>query len=299
MKRALPACVAVLSIAWLGYLWWGQWDLANGAVWLGSGIAISAAVAGALVPAAHVRTHAAIAGCLMITLGAFAGTRVIGHWPFAWDAMPDARYAGLIATLGISVGIGLVRGAFWARWAAIAFAAGSALGGALNSLHWIGERGETPWLAAIGVIGGAVLISQLARTEVATYFARHTAHAVWASRDRLVRSARWAAIANLAAAPMLVLYALGQPMAPKTVTFALVLAPILGLGSLLVVLRRTAGIAILAVGGVALCLHTAASAEYAIAGGLPVVGYYAAFWLPAALLGITAGAMAAVRTLRR
>ncbi len=87
-------------------------------------------------------------------------------------------------------------------------------------------------------------------------------------------------------------------MAPTTVPFALVLAPILALGSLLVVRRRAAGIAILGLGGVALCLHTAASARYTIAGGLPIVGYYAAFWLPAALLGITAGVLAVARARR-
>ena len=62
--------------------------------------------------------------------------------------------------------------------------------------------------------------------------------------------------------------------------------------------RRTAGIAILALAGVALVVHTAATAKYAITGGLPVVGYYATFWMPAALLGITAGAMAFARARR-
>lgn len=303
MKRAVPAVIAVLSIAWMAVLLRAPFetyggDIGNKAMWLGTALAIAAALAAALVPAARVKTHAVIAGGLMLTLGSFALTRAVGRWPFQWDAMPDARYAGMIAALAISIGVGLCAGAFWARWAALAFAVGSFIGGGLNSINWIGHRTETAWLAAIGVVGGAVLFAELMRGEVATYFARNSSHALWTSKDRMVRVTRWAAIANFAAAPMLVLYALGQPMAPATVTFALVLAPILGAGSALVVMRRTAGIAVLALGGVALVVHTAATAKYAIAGGLPVVAYYATFWMPAALLGIGAGVLALTRARR-
>jgi hypothetical protein len=303
MKRVVPAAIAVLSISWMAFLLWGPFeryggDIGNMAVWLGSALAITAALAAALVPAARAKTHAIIAGGLMLTLGSFALTRAIGRWPFQWDAMPDARYAGMIAALAIGIGIGLCAGAFWARWAAMAFAVGSLIGGGLNSLNWIGHRSETGWLAAVGVVGGAVLLAELMRGEVAAYFARNSRHALWTSTDRVVRVTRWAAITNFAAAPMLVLYALGQPMAPATINFALVLAPILGLGSVLVVMRRTAGIAILALGGIALAVHTSATAHYAITGGLVVVGYYATFWLPAALLGITAGALAYARARR-
>ncbi len=297
-SRTRSILVATLSILWLAYLWWGHVGDAGAAVWLASGLAIAAAVAAAVVPAARARLHASIAGALMLVLGAFAFTRVIGRWPFAWDAMPDARYAAFIATTGVVVGLGLVRGAFWARWAAMAFAASSMLGGGLNSIHMRHLRDEAAWLAAIGVIGGATILSQLVRAEVHAAFARGTQHAVWGSRDRVIRTARWAAIANFAAAPMLLLYALGQPVAPSTIASALILAPILGLGAALVVMRRTAGVAVLALGGVALVAHTAATAEYVMAGSLPIVGYYAAFWLPAALLGMIAGVLALARARR-
>ena len=299
MKRVLPGAVAILSIGWLAYLWWGHWSDASTTVWVCSSLAIAAASAGALVSPARVRTHAAIAGALMWILASFAFTRVIGRWPFAWDAMPDARYAAFIATMGLVVGFGLFRGAFWARWAAMAFSAGSMLGGSLNSIHMRTFRDETAWLAAIGVIGGAVILSQLMRSEVRAHFARSAQHAVWSSRDRLVASARWAAIANFAAAPMLLLYALGQPVAPRTIISALVLAPILGLGSALIVARRTLGIAILGFGALGLLAHTAATAQYVMAGSLPIVGYYAAFWLPAALLGMVAAGVALIRTRSR
>jgi hypothetical protein len=238
--------------------------------------------------------HAAIAAGLMFAVGSFAATRVLGRWPFAWDALADARYAGFIATMAFVVGVGLVRGALWARWAAIAFSVGSALGGTLNSINMRGFRDETAWLAAIGVVGGITIISQLTRASVRERF---TTHAVWTSRDRLVRSARWAAIANFAAAPMLLLYAFGQPVAPATVCSAIAIAPVLFAGSALVIMRRTVGVLVLAVGGIALLAHTYASVQYVqLAWNVRIVGYYAAFWVPAAVLALVAGVVALSRS---
>jgi hypothetical protein len=288
----MPAIAAALTLATLSYFLWGT--APSVAVCIASGIAAMGALAGVIIPGKHARAHAAVAAGLMLAVGGFAVTRVIGHWPFAWDALADARYAGFIATMGIVVGVGLLRGALWARWAAIAFAAGSALGGTLNSINMRGFRDETAWLAAIGVVGGITIISQLMRPSVRELF---TTHAVWTSRDRLVRSARWAAIANFTAAPMLLLYAFGQPVAPATVWSAIALAPVLLAGSTLVIMRRTVGVLVLAVGGVALLAHTIASTQYVtVASNVRIVGYYAAFWVPAALLALVAGGVALWRS---
>lgn len=295
-SRLLPVVVAVLSIAWVAYLWWGHWGDASRAVWIGSGLALTGAVLGAVIAPARARVHAVIAAAMMLSLAAFASTRVIGCWPFAWDALPDARYAAFLTIMGVTVSIGLVRSAFWARWAALAFCAGSALGGTLNSIHMRGQRDETAWLAAIGVIGGATICSQLLRPSVREQFARNAQHAVWASRDRLVRSARWAAISNFAAAPMLLLYAFGQPVAQQTAISALVLAPVLMIGSALIVTRRAAGVVILGVGGLALLGHTVATFLLVTVASTGIAGYYAAFWLPAALLGVIAGSVAVWRS---
>lgn len=284
----LPIGSAALTVATMAYFLWGRDP--GPAVWLATGIACAGALAGAVVPARYARAHAAIAAGLMAAVGGFAVTRVVGAWPFAWDALADRRYAAFIATMALAVAVGIVRGKLWARWAAVAFAAGSALGGALNSINMRSVRDEAAWLAAIGVVGGVTIISQLVRPGVRERFATH---AVWTSRDRLVRSARWAAIANLAAAPMLLLYAFGQPVAPATVASALAIAPVLFAGSALVLLRRTAGVLVLAVGGLALAAHTAATAcGVELAMNERVVGYYAAFWVPAAVLGLAAGVVA-------
>jgi len=196
--------VAALALFGQLYVWWGHWSDASTAVWVASACAVSGALLGAIVPGRYVRAHVAIAAALMLCVAGFTATRVVGRWPFAWDAMPDPRYAGFIAVIGAVVAIGLVRGAFWARWAAIAFAAGSMLGGALNAIQMRAVRDEGLWLAGpIGVVGALTILSQLTRPGVREHFARSSRHALWSSRDRLVRSARWAAIANFAAAPML------------------------------------------------------------------------------------------------
>jgi hypothetical protein len=153
----MPFAALALTLATMTYFLWSQSP--SVAVWTASSIAVAGAIAGAAVPAKHARVHAAIAAGLMFAVGGFAATRVLGCWPFAWDALADARYAGFIATMACVVGIGLLRGALWSRWAAIAFSVGSALGGTLNSINMRGFRDETAWLAAIGGGGGMTIIA--------------------------------------------------------------------------------------------------------------------------------------------
>lgn len=278
---------AVLTLVAMSYYLGGA---SGPAVWTASGLAIAGALAGVIVPGRHGRLHAAIAACLMFAVGGFACARVVGHWPFAWDALGDPRYAMFIAAMCFVVGAGVLRGKLWARWSAIAFAAASVLGGSLNAINMHHAHDESAWLAAIGVVGGITILSQLVRPAVRDRFATH---AMWSSRDPLVRSARLAAIANFAAAPMLLLYAFGQPIAPATVWSALAIAPILFAGSALVVLRRSAGVLVLAAGAIALVGHTLVTSQtVAVTSNQPVVYYYAAFWLPAALLSLVAAVRA-------
>jgi hypothetical protein len=279
MKRFVPLLVAIGSTAWIAYQLWGNWADASTIVRVTSAAALIAAFAAAFIPRDRPPGHAAVAACVLFVLAGFAGSRVLGRWPFQWDAMPDARYAAFIATVAAATGVGLCRGAFWARWVAIALSVGSGLGGLLNAINLRHVRDESSWLASLGVIVGAVVLSALLRPEVTTHFSRHAMHALWSSRDRLIR----------------LLYALGQPVAPSTAPSALCLAALLGGGAVLVVLRRAAGLVVLGLGGIALLVHTAASAEYVTAGNLPIVGYYAAFWLPAAILGVAAARLALVR----
>ncbi len=175
----------------------------------------------------------------------------------------------------------------------LASSGGSALGGTLNSIHLRGERTEPAWLAAICVPGALTILAALTRPSVLHRFAARAQHAVWRSRDPLVCSARWAAIASFTAAPMLILYAFGQPVAPATVWSALVLAPVLFTGGVLVVQRRAAGVLVLGVAAVVLLAHTVASARcVAVAADVGVIGYDERSPGPAVVLGLAAAALA-------
>ena len=287
------------TVFWLAYLGWGQAESASLSVRWVSAVACAITFAGALTPRRLARVHLGLAAAVLLLLAGFAGSRAVGAWPFAWDALPDARYAAFIGGAAALTALALLRCAFWARWTAIALAAGSALGGALNSINLRHARDESAWLAAMAVLGGLTLLSQLLRPEGAARCSRGARHSLWASRDRLVVLARWSAIASFAAASMLVLYALGQPVAPATAPWALALAPLLGLGSVLVLRQRGAGIVVLGLGGLALLGLTAASALIVDAANLPIVGYYACFWGPAALASLLSATLALTRARQR
>ena len=283
--------IAAVAWSWLAWIGTGLPDHGLG-FWLASAsVLVNATVAIALDPRRHGNAHVAIVVAQIAVLVGFAVARVTGHWPFSWDALPDRRYAALLATLGAAAAIGLVRGAVWARWMAIAFAMTSIAGGVLNTIALAAPRDDLGLQNALGTLAGLVILSQVMVVSVRERF--HQAQPLWTSRDRLVRSARWAATSGFAAATMLVLYALCQPVAPDTVASALVLAPILGAGSVLVVARRTAGVLVLAVGGVALAVHAGVTVAHAEPRAIAI--YYVAFWAPAAVLGIVAGVLAIAR----
>lgn len=292
-----PLLLLLATAASLTYFGWGQLALASSVVrWLSVALLGLGALAVAL-PRRWARAHVALVAVLFGVLAGLAATRVLGRWPFVWDAMPDARYAALIATAAAATGAGLLFDKVWARWAALALAGGSTIGGALNSLGQLGWRGESAWLAAMAMLGGGLALSQLLRPEVVARAAR--GGELWAVRDRLVMLARAAAICALAAACMLVLYGLGQPVVPATAAWALALAPVAALGAMLVLRKRAAGLVVLGLVGVALAALTAATLGLASSSALPIAGYYACFWLPAALLGPVAALQAFTRIRRR
>ena len=292
--RIVTWATAALACAWL--VWFGLvLPERTEAFWLASGLVGGCALIGAcLDPKRHANGHVAIVVIALLSLAGFAIGRVLGHWPFAWDALPDRRYAALIAALGLATAFGLVRNMVWARWMAMAFAVTTVLGGMLNTIGLEAPRDDLGLENALGVLGGLVMWTQLVSPSVGARFQQ--VQPLWTSRDNLVRSARWAAIAGFAASPMLVLYALCQPVAPGTIPSALVLAPIIGAGAVLVVARRTAGILVLALGGLALAVHAGVTLAYADPRN--IAGYYVAFWAPAALLGMGAGFIALARARR-
>ena len=289
--KTLDTMTAALAWGWLVWLGTGLPEHGLG-FWLAStSVLVNATAAVALDPRRHGNAHVAIVVAQIMALVGFAVARVAGHWPFAWDALPDRRYAALLAVLGTTAAIGLVRGAVWARWMAIAFAVTSVVGGVINTIGLAAPRDDLGLQNALGTLAGLVILAQVMAPSVRERFSQ--AQPLWSSRDRLVRSARWAATAGFAAATMLVLYALCQPVAPDTVASALAIAPVLALGSVLVVARRTAGVLVLAVAGGALAVHAGVTVAHAEPRAIAL--YYVAFWAPAAVLGMVAGVLALAR----
>jgi hypothetical protein len=285
-RAAVPASAVALFL----YLWWGQWAEVNCATWLATAIAIGGSTA------AVFDRGVASSVAMMLGVAGFTFSRTIGHWPFTWDAMPDARYAAFITAANVIAATGLCLHRSWARWIAIALASGAALTGALNAINLLHVGGrvyaESTWFASASAFGGAAMLLALTRPELRAKF--HRDHdAVWTSPDAIVRWGRIATIACCVAGAMLLLYALGQPVAPATRTPALVLAPLLLIGSALFAARRTIGLAILGGAGIALLAQTAVT--FAEASDRAIAAFYATAWLPAGLAAV----FAAVLALRR
>jgi len=290
------AIVGAGAIAWLFYTWTGHWADMTPAMMIATGLALGGTVAAAFVGnAPRVRLRLAIVAAMLAGNAAFAGLRAAEHWPFVWDAMPSRGYAAFLAAAALTTSIGLLFRQLWARWVALAFGVAGALGGALNSIGMRTWRDETSWLAAIGVIGCATVFIQLSHGAVRDHFDRG-GQSVWAAKDRLVRSARWAAITSAAAGAMLLLYALGAHVVPQTETSALVLAPVLMLGSGLVVARRGAGLLLLGAGGLGLLAQSAMTLADVAPESRMNAAYYVMFWAPAGIIAVAAAVIALRRS---
>jgi hypothetical protein len=209
-----------------------------------------------------------------------------------WEHPVLALLAATVCTVGA---FGLVRRCSWARWLAFA-GAGAGLGtSGLNGLGSLATASIGPQACMYalifgfcGVVGLALLGSQV-RAEFAG-----EREGLWASSDPIVRGVRATVLTQLVALPMLVVYALVQPIVSATAVPALLLAALLGLSALACMARKLAGALGLALGGPALLLLTGATAWLAHAHGDPrelaIVGYYACFWLPAGVIATVTGA---------
>ncbi len=284
------AIVGAGAIAWLFYTWTGHWGDITPAMMIATGLALGGTAAATFVGnAPRIGLRVAIVAAMLAGNAAFAGLRAAEHWPFVWDAMPSRGYAAFLAVAALTTAIGLLFRQLWARWIALAFGVAGALGGALNSIGMRTWRDETSWLAAIGVIGCATVFIQLSHGAVRDHF---DGKRVWAANDRLVRSARWAAITSAAAGAMLLLYALGAHLVPQTEMSALVLAPFLMLGSALVVARRGAGLLLLGAAGLGLLAQSAMTLADVAPEARLSAAYYVMFWAPAGIISVAAAVIA-------
>ena len=157
----------------------------------------------------------------------------------------------------------------------------------LAHLDWSMEMYLTAWVLFVTALGGAMIALNLAMPAVRDAFARD---ATWASDHRMIRGLRASLIASFAAVPMLLVYAWLQPIVPATQGTALALAAVLAAGGMLAVRGKVIGAVLLVLAGAGLFAQTAVTALAAAPEQREIAGYYAVFWLPAALLAIASGA---------
>ncbi len=242
-----------------------------------------------------VATRVAIAAASMTVPAGVRLSELAGHeWPYiAWDHGPVANVA---AVGGLLAAIGLLRRWTPARWLAAAAATVSMGGAALNSVPTLAHPDMITWshLTTVGVSGLLALL--LAGASMREAFGGGSTGALWSSREPVIRALRWTFGTNVAAIPMLLVYAWTQPVVVETADAAVVLAGVLTLAAGLCALRSLLGAIMLAVGGACLLALTVVTAWMAHDLG-PVdpwiVSYYAVFWVPAGVISLaTAGVMA-------
>lgn len=273
-------------------------------------VAVSAAVAAAALATVVAVARdvawlrAGLPALLLAALVPFIVACQVGASPLRVAAFPSLAHAIALGAITVVAVVGLVTRRLWGRWLGLALG-GAAIGsGGLNAIaflpatrafdhahaDWSITMFETEWAQLVGVVVGLLLVVNLATAGRA--FRAGRADPTLASDAPVIRSVRWLIVAALMAVPMLLVYALTQPLGPATRASALALAAVIGLGAIATVRGRVLGVLTLTVAGLGLIGQTVAT--YLAADGAAarhIAGYYAVFWLPA-------GAIAFVASLR-
>jgi hypothetical protein len=239
------------------------------------------------------------ASALLVGLGSFAALRVVGKWPFAWDALPSAPYAAFVSLAAFFTALGIAARWFWSRWVGMAFGLATCVSGGLNYAGWgFREWTESSWIAFLATSLGPVLFLQLAHPAVRIDFEANARHGLWTSPHLVIRVSRVATIGALVAIPMLLVFVWGHPFVAEARIPAALLALGLALGAVLVILQKSAGVAILGVVGIGLLFLAYATLQLAMPNDFGSACYFAAFWVPSGLSGIVAFSCAFTRTKR-
>jgi hypothetical protein len=256
-------------------------------------LALHAVAGGVAALRGSVAGRVAVAVSLLAGSAAMAIGWLAGFRPPHFLVIDDARQAALGILVSLVASVGLVRRLHWARWLALALAAASMLSNGINLAGFL--LASSWWALAramlVSFFWGASLMASLTGPVVRDAFLARRGGELWASPHRIVTSVRWAILANVVAVCMLLVYAWTQPVVPATALTAQVLAAVLVVAAALAAMRKVVGAVLLVVGGVGLIAHTAATLWLAPPGdGATIVHYYTAFWAPAALLSLVAGA---------
>jgi hypothetical protein len=232
-----------------------------------------------------------------------AGVNHLGPLP-----SPDVKFAIVIsAAMLLAIG-GLVARRQWGRWMGLAFGAAAIGCGGLNLFYywkpsgtpnlyypdWYADVVRTTVFHMVTFLGGAVIVLNLvAASDI------FQTSATWSRRDRVIRWLRASMVATFVALPMLLVYAWMQPLVATTKPTALVLAAVLAIGAFLGVRGKLVGALLLVIAGAGLAAQTVATTLLTQAGPDRTISYYyAAFWVPAALILLVTGCVLAGPTLR-
>lgn len=235
------------------------------------------------------------AGCGLLLLD-IAGLRVakISPGPVPYEVL-------MALATGLS-GAGVLLRRRAARWVGLGLAAAGAVSSGLNLQQWIAAGVVDPfgWALSIWTLGSLVILASLSGRDVAADDRLAGREEVWRSRDPLVRWTRAATIAAIVACPMLLVYAFMQEDAVDALAApATALAVYLAIAAALAGHGKVLGGVLLAVGAVALGGMAAAAFALSPAGAsLRTPAFYLAFWLPAVVTGLAAGAAIALAARR-
>ncbi|MEO8699614.1 MAG: hypothetical protein ABI867_06200 [Kofleriaceae bacterium] len=311
-RRILPAIATAIPfvLVALGYLvtrpataWIGSFELVV------SGGLLVCAVATALATYTRSRRLGIGVAAFLLT----ANTAFVVGSVFGWKPIPTQGFASdkfaIVLAAGTMLGVvGLVARRQWARWLALALGAAGIGCGVLNAINywsisqtpyagdlaWFLDMCRVEWVHLVTAAGGALIVTNLVATRAA-----FTAPATWNQPDPVVRALRLSMIAAFVAVPMLLVYAWMQPIVPATATTAVVLAAALTVAATLAIRGKVAGALLLVLSGAGLLAQTIATAVLAEGPQQGVVtGYYAFFWVPAAVLALVTGALMVRPTLR-
>lgn len=282
---------------------------------LDAGVSVAIAAASlATILAVHrdlIWLRVGIPAVLLAALVAFIVAGRLGANPLRIATFPSLAHAILLAAIAALAVIGLGARRLWGRWLGLALGAAAIGSGGLNAIGfwsvtrafdhaqpgWSTTMFESEWAHLVGMVVGVIIVVNLATVRRGLDGGR--AHPTWTSDAPAIRTARLLMIASLMAVPMLLVYALTQPVVPATRTTALVLAAVLAVAAIAAVRGRLIGVLALTVAGLGLLAQTVATyldAETTM--NRHIAAYYAVFWLPAGALAIVCSLRIVGPTLR-
>jgi hypothetical protein len=279
----LVVVLAAVLLAWRsGAAWLGPTEW-----WFGVFALLGTAVSAAAIVHDEVRVRVFVTCTLLLGAPALRIGELLGH-PLPYIMWDHGLIASIVSVVVVLAIVGLVRRREWGRWLALGGSLAGLGGALLNGLGTLADPGIYTWAHACTGAGCLALVLLLGGPTMRDAFeGTAQSQSLWRSDDPIVRALRWTLISTLVSAPMLLVYAVTQPIVPGTVGVAWALAIVQLGATVLCLLRKVVGALLLSLAGAALLVFTLvctlAAAE------LWIIGYYAVFWAPAGLGSVVAG----------